>query len=235
MATNFSKDMSVHERLLNAKLDFNRMDIKKSGMNTGVGYMFFTLDDITGPILELEAKWRIHIHMHTDKVDDENRMVGYVVNLDNPNDVIMYSLKYEVSESRLSSNTGNPITTKTQNVGAAITYMRRYMYLVIFDIIESDALDSSPVNQASPTRGKPATQEEKRAVQKKLAATGDQAPKTLVTSLKKKLKELVEADPGQKGFVKEVLDGTSNLTSVTKEEAEGFILYVNEVMANLEG
>ena len=162
-------------------------------------------------------------------------MIGYAVNLDDPNDLIMFSLKFVVSDSIISSNTGNPVTTKTQNVGSAITYMKRYMYMLIFDIIEEDALDTSPVEIVSSSQGRPATQEEKKAVQKKLAATNKQAPKTLVTSLKKKLKELVVADPAQKQFVKDVLEGTENLEKITKEEAEGFILYANEILANQGG
>lgn len=221
---------SMHTKLMRARIDFARADVKKAGVNRHIEFMYFTLPDIVPVVLELQSKYSFIINMRVDETPLGNALfIADVVNLADTNDVISFTAPFVVPDSAISVKTGNPITTKTQNVGSAITYMRRYLYMMIFDIVEMDFLDETSGKPELENK-RPATAETKREVQEKLADKAGLAPKTLITSLTKKLKELKDAVPEEAEFIKQVLTNTDNLKNITREECEGFILYANAAL-----
>ncbi len=233
MANKFSKEMNVHERLLNARVEIANKDIRKTGINRYTEFTYFTLEDITPPILEVSNNWRIAVTMGVTGNAEYQEFYADVVNLDNPNDMIRLTSPFMIPDPKFNDK-GNALNARTQDVGSALTYMRRYLLMLTFDIIEGDALEvnhGKPADSPAPVRGKPATTKEKEAVQTKLAAADKQAPKTLTTSLKKKLTELVKVDPEQKDMVKKILDQTNNLEKITKKECEGLIVFANEAIS----
>lgn len=217
---------SIHAKLTKARLEFSKMDVRKTGVNKHIEFMYFTLQDIVPPIIELQNKHKFLINMYVNETDLGNRFfVAEVINSEDPEDYLTFSAPFEVPTSKVSKS-GNELTTSTQNVGSAITYMRRYMYFLIFDIIEADVLDETAGRQEVESK-RPATTEKKAEVQTKLAGAENQAPNPLIASLKKKLKELVDVDPSQKQLVAEIVEKTENFKKITRKECEGFIHYAN--------
>ena len=60
----------------------------------------------------------------------------YLKNLDNEDDEMIYRLK--TAEASVYG------AAAIQNLGAKITYMKRYVYMSLLDIVEPDAVDSAP-------------------------------------------------------------------------------------------
>lgn len=227
MATNDVSKVkeSMHSKLMKARIDFARADVKKAGINRHIEYMYFTLPDIVPVVLELQSKYQFVINMRVDETQSGGTMfIADVINLLDPNDVISFTAPFVVPDSMISGKTGNPLTTKTQNVGSAITYMRRYLYMLVFDIVEMDFMEEEAGKPEVESK-RPASTEVKKDVQKKLAAADKQAPKTLITSLEAKLKELKKVAPEETPFIREVLQATDGLRTLTRKECEGFILY----------
>lgn len=77
---------------------------------------------------------------------------------------------------------------------------------------------------------KPATTEERNAIKEKLTDTDAPASKLQISTLKKSLKALREADPAQEDFISAIADKTENFTNITKGACEKLIEKVAEMI-----
>lgn len=119
---------NIYSKLNQARIDLKDLKLPKSGDNQG--FKYYELGDFLPAILDLEAKYKFMTKL--DLVDDE--AVLSIVNIEDPKDFIQF--RSPLSEAKLPK--GQPI----QNLGATITYMRRYMLMTAFEIAESDIVDS---------------------------------------------------------------------------------------------
>ena len=122
--------MSVHKKLMQARLTLQGMKLKKSGLNKFAGYQYFELGDFIPAV---------------QTIFNDVGLCG----------VISYgkeiaTLTITDTEHGTSLDVTSPMSTaalkgchEVQQLGAVETYIRRYLWVTAMEIVEHDALDSS--------------------------------------------------------------------------------------------
>ena len=124
--------MNVFEKLQKARIELQSKKMKKSGHNKFAGYQYFELGDFLPEINKLFAELGLCSAVSFGKDLAELK----IVNMEKPDEVITFTSP--MAEANLKGC--HPI----QNLGAVETYSRRYLYVTALEIVEHDALDSSP-------------------------------------------------------------------------------------------
>lgn len=121
--------MNIYEKLQNIRCEVQKESFKKSGKNKFAGYEYFELADFLPKINELMLKHKISSY-----ISFTNELaILTLVNCENPEETIQFT---------------SPMSTATlkgcheiQNLGAVQTYLRRYLYVNAFEIVEGDMLN----------------------------------------------------------------------------------------------
>ena len=123
--------MTVFEKLNDARLAFQKKNVKKSGQNKFAGYSYYELSDMLPAINEIakELKFSCVVTFGTEIAQLE------FIDAEKPADRITF-----LSPMSKASLKG---CHEVQNLGAVETYIKRYLYQNCFEIIENDALDST--------------------------------------------------------------------------------------------
>ena len=123
--------MTVFEKLNDARLEFQKKNVKKSGQNKFAGYYYYELSDILPAINEIakELKFSCVVTFGTEIAQLE------FIDSEKPQDRINF-----LSPMSKASLKG---CYEVQNLGAVETYIKRYLYQNCFEIVENDALDST--------------------------------------------------------------------------------------------
>lgn len=121
--------MNIYEKLQNIRVDFLESNIKKSGKNKFTGFSYFELCDLIPILNKLMKKYKASSVI---SFDAEHASLA-LINSEKPKEQIIF--KTPMAEANLKGC--HPI----QNLGAAQTYIRRYLYINAFDIVEHDDLD----------------------------------------------------------------------------------------------
>ena len=124
--------MNVYQKLNAARSEFHSIELKKSGHNKFAGYKYFELGDFIIPALEIFKKHGLTSVISFGKETADMR----IVNVDKPEEVIV--IESPMSTAALKG------CHEVQNLGAVQTYLRRYLWVAALEIVEHDALDSSP-------------------------------------------------------------------------------------------
>jgi hypothetical protein len=135
--------MSVHKKLMQARVKLQNMEIKKSGLNKFAGYSYFELADFIPPIQsifnELGLCGIVTFNTEYAQLCITDVEVGTVVVITSP-----------MAEANLKG--AHPI----QNLGAVLSYQRRYLWMAALEIVEGDAVDSAPpVEAPKPVKAEP--------------------------------------------------------------------------------
>ena len=190
--------MNIYEKLNKAKLALQSGGLKKSGRNDFAKYEYFELSDFIPTILRLENELgffcsvSFNSELATLAISDTAK----------PEDYILFT-------SPMSSASLKGMHD-VQNLGAVQTYLRRYLYVNAFEIVEHDTLDKSkPAEQYKHPAQPPA--------QKK--------PDTLTVAQREELGDMVKSDMDQeqaKQRLKELVEslGVSKLSEVKQADFE---------------
>lgn len=122
---------NIYEKLQSARVKFLNSNAKKSGKNKFANFNYFELADILpilNPIMN-ELKMTTVISYDIDKATIK------IINVEDPTQIIEISTPL--------ADAGTKGCTPIQNLGSQQTYIRRYLYLTAFDIVESDMLDNT--------------------------------------------------------------------------------------------
>jgi hypothetical protein len=136
--------MNVYEKLATARVEFQKRNPKMSGQNKFAGYSYFELSDI------LPAINQIGMEIGFVTVVSFTKDTGSLLFIDSekPTDVICF-------ESPMSTASLKGCH-EVQNLGAVETYVKRYLYQNAFEIVESDALNSTHNPDGKPEQKKDA-------------------------------------------------------------------------------
>jgi hypothetical protein len=131
--------MNIYEKLQTARIKFLESNIKKTGKNKFSNFDYFELSDILPTLNKImnELKMTSIISYNLETADLT------LVNCENPEEKILFNTP--LADASLKG------ATPIQSLGAQQTYIRRYLYLTAFDIIELDSLD---VNVNNPEQSK---------------------------------------------------------------------------------
>lgn len=141
--------MSVHKKLMQARLMLGEMKLEKTGENKFAGYKYFELGDFLIP---------------AQAIFDQLGLCG-VVSFTKETATLTITDTDGGGEILITSPMGSANLKgchEVQNIGAVETYQRRYLWVAAFEIVEHDALDATtgksapgkpPAMKVSPTSG----------------------------------------------------------------------------------
>ncbi len=141
IATERQQKATLFKKLQKARLDFLNKHIKANGRNNFNNFDYIQLRDIVReaiPIL-LENNLSTHIKMH------HNVSAMEVVDLETG-----YSVEF--TSAFEFTNEGKNNNQRLQTLGASESYLRRYLYLQVLDIVESDPDESFGEEKKTPRR-----------------------------------------------------------------------------------
>jgi hypothetical protein len=134
--------MTVHKKLMQARIKLQSIELSKSGHNKFAGYKYFELGDF------LPAIQTIFNDIGLCGVVSYNTEYASLCITDTDDGTVIV-ITSPMAEANLKGT--HPI----QNLGAVETYQRRYLWMTAMEIVEHDILDSSePVKEtkAAPKR-----------------------------------------------------------------------------------
>jgi len=127
--------MSVHKKLMQARVKLQSVDMKKSGQNKFAGYSYFELGDFIP---------------HVQTIFNDLGLCGVVtfnteyaqLCITDVEDGTVIVITTPMAEANLKG--AHPI----QNLGAVLSYQRRYLWMAALELVEGDAVDSAPPVEA---------------------------------------------------------------------------------------
>lgn len=214
---------NIYGKLNEARRRFLEAGIKKSGVNRFAEFKYFTLEDII-PVKQ-------HIFNELGLLDaisfDADSATLVLINVDNPVEMLTFSSPLEKDESLIK----NPI----QKLGAVETYVRRYLYMLLLDIVEADAVeavtdkpvdeDSKPVETAKKSN-RPATPQEREETKAELIDQDGNATDTQIKAIKNGLKKLRDKNDSYEGYVTQCVKQMK--AGLTKKAAEDMLIEIGK-------
>lgn len=225
--------MNVWAKLLKVRSEFYAEGAKKTGKNLHAEFKYFELEDIVPVAAPIFAKYGLLLV----PTFVEGNAVAKVVNIDDPGETINFTipLQFIAEPAKFRMN-------EVQGVGAVVTYYRRYLYMVVLDLVESDGIDNqkpksddSDTPNPAPTpkkNTKPVTTAERETIKKELTSPpAEAADESSVGDLKAVLKKLLELDSEQESFVQSIAMKTEGFSKITKDQCDQLIAGVKEMLA----
>lgn len=231
---------NLYQKLLEARVRFRESGVKKTGKNTYAAFKYFTLDDI------IPKKQEIFRDLGLCDVISFGTEVATltIYNADNPEEFIEFMSNLAPDESLIK----NPI----QKVGAIETYVRRYLYLLALDIIESDAVEAvtgkdeeettAPKQSEAPKtepKKAPPTAEDREDIKNDLIGKDEEATKPQRTAISNALKKLrarymdadmkvtdEELEQKYSGYIKSIAKKVKS--GITKAEADAILVEIGK-------
>ena len=120
----------LHEKLMYMRVDFLNENVKKTGFNKYSNFSYYQLDDILPVCTRIGAKYRVLMLYAIEK----ERAILTMINLDDLEDMMFFDMP--VADAAVKG--GSAI----QNLGALMTYTKRYLYMDAFSIAEPDEMDT---------------------------------------------------------------------------------------------
>ncbi len=137
--------MSVHKKLMEARIRLAASKLEKTGENKFAGYKYFELGDFLPT---------------AQAIFNELGLCG-IVSFTKEIAKLTITCVETGGELQITSPMGSAALKgchEVQNIGAVETYQRRYLWVSAFEIVEHDALDATtgkaaPVQKVKPTDG----------------------------------------------------------------------------------
>lgn len=122
--------MNIYQKLQNARVELQEMKLKKTGKNQSMVY--YDLGDFLPAVNVLCKKHDLFTNLSIVHKEVEMAVLTIHNSLD-----AKESITFECPTAEAQLPKGQAI----QNLGAKITYLRRYMLMTAFEIVESDIVD----------------------------------------------------------------------------------------------
>lgn len=123
--------MNVYQKLQLARLALQVKELKKSGKNKFAGYEYFELQDFLPTVQTIFGDTGL---CAVFRCDSETASLT-IYNNEKTDETIVFTAPMATAELKGC----HPV----QNLGASISYLRRYLYVNALEIVEHDALDST--------------------------------------------------------------------------------------------
>ena len=127
--------MTVHRKLMEARIRLQSTELKKSGVNKFAGYSYFELGDFIPAIQQIFYDVGL-CGIVSFRSDYAELMIC------DTDDGTMITITSPMAEANLKG--AHPI----QNLGAMESYQRRYLWMTALELVEHDAIDSTSGGEA---------------------------------------------------------------------------------------
>ena len=230
--------MNAMQKLQIARVEFLNAGVKKTGKNISLEFKYFELEDIVPVAEAIFGK----VGLLMVPTFGKEYASAKVYNCDDRGEEpIVFEAPF-TQIAPIISNSGKAVTNEMQALGSSITYMRRYLWQLVLDIIEKDDIDASlgkDTEGAPPapnaTKKAPVTTEQRTEIKKELTAPpAEAADESSVGDLKAVLKKLLELDSEQESFVQSIAMKTEGFSKITKDQCDQLIAGVKEMLSGYE-
>ena len=144
------KEANIYQKIQSVRTELVNLNLKKTGKNTYSNFTYYELGDFLPSLNRLMDKYEIMTRfvIQSKGNNSPEKAVLEVFNSSKPEErVVFYSGTAEVfiGQKKDGSGGAEPI----QNLGGKITYMRRYLLMIAFEIVESDWVDDKSRKESS--------------------------------------------------------------------------------------
>jgi hypothetical protein len=124
------KEKTIYQRLNSVRVELQKLNLKKSGRNAFAGFDYYELCDFVPAINALCEKYNL------TTIFSVKENIATLEIFDSICAVV--SIRFDMPFEQPSIKGANAV----QNLGGAITYLRRYLFMTAFEIVESDVSDA---------------------------------------------------------------------------------------------
>lgn len=124
--------MNIQEKIVKARIDLQALNLKKTGKNQNISY--YELGDFLPAVNQLAGKYEFYTKFKIVTDQGQEKAILTVSSLSDSKE----REAYIIPTAEVSLPHGQAI----QSLGAKITYLRRYLLMIAFEIAESDLTDS---------------------------------------------------------------------------------------------
>ena len=129
--------MNAMQKLQIARVEFLNAGVKKTGKNISLEFKYFELEDIVPVAEAIFGK----VGLLMVPTFGKEYASAKVYNCDDRSEEpIVFEAPF-TQIAPIISNSGKAVTNEMQALGSSITYMRRYLWQLVLDIIEADDID----------------------------------------------------------------------------------------------
>lgn len=133
---------NVHQKLLDVRLALQELKLKKSGKNEFSKFSYYELSDFLPSLNKLAVEHGLLTNFYIEPKNGERAEQASleIINANNPDEAIVFcapTAEVEIGRKKDGTGGAEPI----QNLGGKITYMRRYLLMMAFEIVESDYVE----------------------------------------------------------------------------------------------
>ena len=223
--------MAVRSKLAQARLKFLEANAKKTGKNMNMQFMYFELSDIVPIALPIFAELGL---VTVTNFDDKEGVASMTVfDSDDESEGITFTAPYR-EIAPIISNAGKQVTNELQALGSSITYLRRYLWMMVLDIVEHDDIDGELIGKdekpaPKKKQSKPKTAEERKEIAEEVVVNEEATPDE-IKALKEKCKELLAKDPSQEEFIGQIAMKTEGFTKIKSNACKALIENLNGIM-----
>lgn len=231
--------MNIYQKLNKARSEFLHSGVTKSGKHYQLEFKYFELEDI----IPIATKIFNEIGLIAiDTFNNENATLK-LINTDKVDETIEFNIPV-VEQTIIVSKTGKAVINEIQALGSLITYYRRYLYMVLLDIVELDTIDGNLGNvakketkeqetQTKQVAKKPLNKEQRTEVQKELTTTNG-IDIEQINSIIKAYNELIILNEDYTAVARNHALETNNFSTLTSQEAIELIKTLNSKIIDLQ-
>lgn len=129
------KKLNIFKKIQKARVELQKRDIKKTGLNKYSNYKYFELGDFLPHINEICDE----LGLYTEFKYGEEEAFLYVIDSDNPDIKREWRTPVKIPALKGCSD--------IQAIGGSQTFARRYLYMMAFEIAETDIVDIAEVDE----------------------------------------------------------------------------------------
>lgn len=124
--------MSIYKKLAEARVKLQETDIKKSGFNKFTNFKYFELADFLPTINKINLELGLCTKFDIDEVAKIATLE--IFDMDKEDSSIIFTVPYVPSEIKGAID--------IQKLGGSITYLRRYLFVIAYEITDRDVVDA---------------------------------------------------------------------------------------------
>ncbi len=196
----------MYQKLQLARLLLQEKKLTKSGKNKFAGYDYFELQDFLPVVQTIFADTGLCAVFRCGVSD----ATLTVYNTANPEDYVLFTAPMAAAELKGC----HPV----QNLGASISYLRRYLYVNALEIVEHDELDA--VTGAEEEKPKAAPKPAPKASESKPAPN-----KETIEGKPGDWQMIVSGTPGDSDWMEVIEDAANKLLDFAKSEEDVMAIY----------
>ena len=122
---------NIYTKLMEVRVEFHKLELKKSGLNKFAGFKYYELGDFLVPATKLLQEANL-----CPMISFNNELATMtLINGDNPEEQVVFTSPMRDLELKG--------TNAVQNLGGVQTYLTRYLYIQLLNIVEVDVFDAT--------------------------------------------------------------------------------------------